>query len=111
RRQASRLSAAAGDAAGDHGLPRLLRHLADELERAHRRRLVRQYRSRLGLYRDRGPAARDRKSTRLNSSNVSNSYAVFSLKKKNNGITKNSDNLRRNETGDSDTSRDRHATI
>src|SRR5699024_2315066 len=37
RGQASRLSSAAGDAAGDHGLPRLLRHLADELERAHRR--------------------------------------------------------------------------
>src|SRR3712207_8655408 len=35
----------------------------------------------------RGATARDRKSTRLNSSHANNSYAVFCLKKKNNLTT------------------------
>src|SRR3712207_7495325 len=42
-----------------------------------------------GLYRPCGTSARDRKSTRLNSSHANISYAVFCLKKKKKHKTKN----------------------
>src|SRR5690606_42161194 len=53
----------------------------DRLRRARRRRGTRAAGARGGL--GAAPAPLDRKSTRLNSSHVKNSYAVFCLKKKN----------------------------
>src|SRR6266508_5667543 len=44
-------------------------------------------------------ALKDRKSTRLNSSHVAISYAVFCLKKKNYSILKDDTTLRRRTTG------------
>src|SRR5207249_12128588 len=71
---------------GGHGVERE-RELADLVVRAHRqrwqRRLARELASGTGeRVQWQGHAAGDRKSTRLNSSHVSISYAVFCLKKK-----------------------------
>src|SRR5690606_39942074 len=65
-------------------------HVAGVSDREQRRVQARREQGRLLLVRARGvaePRTRDRKSTRLNSSHVKISYAVFCLKKKNKAAT------------------------